>query len=223
MRSRLTGTTSRNMRGRYVCDLFNLFLFGHSLFFFQLTQVIADKEKKSSSYREGRLDSLSDEKAAKIKKFSKEYIAKVLHKMEKSGKRRHRHGEHNSNGNISNTPSTSTTVQSPISHDDGDANMYDTGDTGIHMSVEEAMGMDPDEDGEGDYDDDENEDGQEEELRVVNLSSAAMTLESAKSPMRIDALANDGMDTDEDFLIVTPIKQRETDPRLRPPVVIRPL
>jgi len=219
MRSRLTGTTSRNMRGRYVCDLFDLFRFGHSLFFSsQLTQVIADKEKKSSSYREGRLDSLSDEKTVKIKKFSKEYIAKVLHKLEKSGKRRLRHGEHNGNGNISNTPSTSTTVQSPISHDDGDVNMYDTGDTGMHMSVEEAMGMEPDEDGEGDYDDDE--DGQEEELRVVDLSSAAMTFESAKSPMRIDASTNDGMDTGDDFLIVTPIKQRDSDPRLRPPVVI---
>lgn len=143
--------------------------------------------------------------------------------MEKSGKRRHRHGEHNGNGNINNTPSTSTTVQSPISHDDGDVNMYDTVDTGMHMSVEEAMGMDPDEDGEGDYDDGEDEDGQEEELRVVNLSSVAMTLQSAKSPMRIDALEKDGMDTDDDSLIVTPIIQRDSDPRLRPPVVIRPL
>ncbi|CDO68786.1 hypothetical protein BN946_scf184989.g52 [Trametes cinnabarina] len=54
----------------------------------ELTQTIADKEKKSSSYKEGRLDSLSEEKTAKIKKFSKEYIAKVLRKLEKSGQRR---------------------------------------------------------------------------------------------------------------------------------------
>ncbi|KAI8990416.1 hypothetical protein BD414DRAFT_483561 [Trametes punicea] len=54
----------------------------------ELTQIIAEKEKKSSSYKEGRLDSLSEEKTAKIKKFSKEYVAKVLRKLEKSGQRR---------------------------------------------------------------------------------------------------------------------------------------
>ena len=37
----------------------------------QLTHVIADKEKKSASYKEGKLDSLSDEKTVKIKKFAK--------------------------------------------------------------------------------------------------------------------------------------------------------
>ncbi|KAH9920885.1 SET domain-containing protein [Epithele typhae] len=54
----------------------------------ELTQVIADKEKKSTSYKEGKLDALSDEKVIKIKKFAKEYIAKVLRKLEKSGSRR---------------------------------------------------------------------------------------------------------------------------------------
>ena len=48
----------------------------------QLTQVIADKEKKSSSYRERKLDALSEEKIMKIKKFSKDYINKILRKME---------------------------------------------------------------------------------------------------------------------------------------------
>ena len=71
--------------------------------------MIAEKEKKSSSYKEGKLDALSDEKIAKMKKFAKEYINKyvfssnlvvinlsncepsphrILHKLEKSGKRR---------------------------------------------------------------------------------------------------------------------------------------
>ncbi|KAG6836961.1 hypothetical protein H0H93_000353 [Arthromyces matolae] len=53
----------------------------------ELTQIIADKEKKSSSYKEGRLEKLSDEKVAKIKKFAKEYIAKILRKIGKSDKR----------------------------------------------------------------------------------------------------------------------------------------
>ncbi|KAI0742842.1 hypothetical protein C8Q80DRAFT_1107924 [Daedaleopsis nitida] len=54
----------------------------------ELTHIIAQKEKKSTSYKEGKLDALSDEKTTKIKKFAKEYIAKVLHKLEKSGQRR---------------------------------------------------------------------------------------------------------------------------------------
>ncbi|TFY61091.1 hypothetical protein EVJ58_g4716 [Rhodofomes roseus] len=49
----------------------------------ELTHIIAEKEKKSSSFREGRLDTLSDEKVVKIKKFAKEYIAKILRKMDK--------------------------------------------------------------------------------------------------------------------------------------------
>ena len=53
-----------------------------------MTQTIAEKEKKSASYKEGRLDTLSEEKTAKIKKFAKEYIAKILRKLEKSGQRR---------------------------------------------------------------------------------------------------------------------------------------
>ncbi|KAG5644281.1 hypothetical protein DXG03_008766 [Asterophora parasitica] len=56
----------------------------------ELTQIIADKEKKSSSYKEGRLDKLSDEKVVKIKKFAKEYIAKILRKLEKSAGKRER-------------------------------------------------------------------------------------------------------------------------------------
>ena len=82
------------------------------------------------------MEALSDDKVAKIKKFSKEYIAKVLHKIEKSGKRSHRHSDRS---NTNNTPSTSTAVGTPRSHDDG-------GDMLEQMTVEEAMGLDPDED-----------------------------------------------------------------------------
>ncbi|KAK0200857.1 hypothetical protein DFS33DRAFT_1265721 [Desarmillaria ectypa] len=49
----------------------------------ELTHIITEKEKKSRSYRDGKLDALSDEKVAKIKKFAKEYIRKVLRKSEK--------------------------------------------------------------------------------------------------------------------------------------------
>jgi hypothetical protein len=49
----------------------------------QLTHIIAEKEKKSSSFKENKLDALSDEKKAKIKKFAREYVHKILHRLER--------------------------------------------------------------------------------------------------------------------------------------------
>ena len=40
-----------------------------------------EKKKKSQSYKESRLDQLSKEEIAKIAKFAKEYITKMLYKM----------------------------------------------------------------------------------------------------------------------------------------------
>lgn len=51
-----------------------------------MTAIISDKEKKSSSYKDGRLDTLSDEKKAKMKKFAKEYITKMMRKLDKRRK-----------------------------------------------------------------------------------------------------------------------------------------
>jgi hypothetical protein len=108
-----------------------------------LTQLIADKEKKSTSYKEGKLDSLSDEKAAKIKKFAKEYIAKILRKLEKAG---HKPKPPISSVSSSSVPASSTAVDTPNS-----AEGADTGVTGA--TVEDVMD-DPDE-GQGNEDDDE--------------------------------------------------------------------
>lgn len=92
----------------------------------QLTHVIAEKEKKSSSYKEGRLDALSEEKTVKIKKFSKEYIAKVLRKLEKSGSRRKP---------VSTTASSST----PDSRADNDDS--------AEPNVDDIMDLDPNDEG----------------------------------------------------------------------------
>lgn len=69
-----------------------------------MTTIISEKEKKSSSYKEGRLDSLSDEKKAKMKKFAKEYVAKIMRKLEKS----HRHKGFSSSSHLEREASTST-------------------------------------------------------------------------------------------------------------------
>lgn len=115
----------------------------------ELTQVIAEKEKKSSSYREGNLDALTEEKISKIKKFAKEYIAKILRKLEKSGKR----DRPSSSSTIQTTPSTSMATPNSA---DGDVAM-----DVLPMSVEEAMDMDPDSasEGEGEGEEDEGRNG----------------------------------------------------------------
>ncbi|KAF8154094.1 hypothetical protein B0H34DRAFT_661470 [Crassisporium funariophilum] len=158
----------------------------------ELTQVIAEKEKKSSSYREGRLDSLSDEKVAKIKKFAKEYITKIIRKLEKSSKR--------PKPSLTSTslPTPSTSMDTPNSNDGGDTSM-------VSMSVEEAMGMDPD----SGSDDDEDEamaDGEE-----VGLKSADMPLPDP--PLWMKNTANDSMDIDN----LPNLSSLPSDPRRRPP------
>lgn len=50
----------------------------------KLTHLIAEKEKKSSSYEKSKYDSLSDEKSEKIKKFVKEYVNKLIKRKGKS-------------------------------------------------------------------------------------------------------------------------------------------
>lgn len=124
----------------------------------QLTHVIAEKEKKSSSYREGRLDALSDEKAAKIKKFAKEYIVKVLRKLEKSKSKQspskpsssHHRDREQDRGRSGHEPSGSG--PSPDGHrhgEDGDVDVdadggcedLDGDDVAMVMSVEQAMDL----------------------------------------------------------------------------------
>ncbi|OJT15697.1 Histone-lysine N-methyltransferase, H3 lysine-36 specific [Trametes pubescens] len=106
----------------------------------ELTQTIAEKEKKSLSYKEGRLETLSEEKTTKIKKFAKEYIAKILRKLEKSGQRR----------KPSSTTASSSTPDGAAAEDS----------IASAAAVADVMDLDPDEtyedhDDQGDEDHDE--------------------------------------------------------------------
>lgn len=96
--------------------------------FLQLTHIIAEKEKKSQTYQSGKLDALSDEKVTKIKKFAKDYITKVIHRLEKS--KRHR-------------PSVAST-STPGSSRTPDAGRDPDGDELPEMSVNDALGLDDD-------------------------------------------------------------------------------
>ena len=105
----------------------------------QLTHLIVEKEKKSSSYKENRLEALSDEKVSKIKRFSREYIAKLVRKLEKAGVSRKpgsklsssRRGHH-----AAHTPSTSAATPSSV-HEDAQLDV-------MEMLAEEVMNMDDD-------------------------------------------------------------------------------
>ncbi|KIN97763.1 hypothetical protein M404DRAFT_885342 [Pisolithus tinctorius Marx 270] len=102
----------------------------------ELTHIIAEKEKKSTSYKEGNLNALTDEKTAKIKKFAKEYIAKVLRKLEKS--------KHKSSSSSNAQPDQSGTSPT-MNLDPADAH-EDSGDVEMTMSVEQAMDLGSDDD-----------------------------------------------------------------------------
>ncbi|EMD35141.1 hypothetical protein CERSUDRAFT_54162 [Gelatoporia subvermispora B] len=109
----------------------------HDTFKKHAKEIIADKEKKSTSYKEGKLDALSDEKVAKIKKFAKEYIAKVLRKLDKSGQRRKPSSSSGSGSHPGDAPTMSTST--PDDADDADDTLIVT-----NLSVEDMMDLDPD-------------------------------------------------------------------------------
>ncbi|KAF8999768.1 hypothetical protein BDQ17DRAFT_1360339 [Cyathus striatus] len=157
----------------------------------ELTHVIAEKEKKSLNYKEGRLDSLPDEKVAKIKKFSKEYVTKVLRKLEKSGKKLSAPA---SSSATQATPSRSTSMNTPNSAD---------GFGDITMSVEEAMDMDPDSG---------NESESEDERDARHVSAEEPPSSTSTGASRIADFGGDAMDVDE----LPPTTDAE-DPRGRPP------
>ena len=115
-----------------------------------MTHLIVEKEKSSSSYKENKLEALSDEKVSKIKRFSREYITKLVRKLEKAGSSRKpgskpstsRRGHH-----ATHTPSPSAATPSSV-HEDARLDVME-----METSVEEVVDMDDD------TDDDDDDDG----------------------------------------------------------------
>ncbi|KAF8626036.1 hypothetical protein AX15_005126 [Amanita polypyramis BW_CC] len=155
----------------------------------ELTHVIADKEKKSSTFKEGKLDTLSEDKMTKIKKFAKEYIAKILRKVEKSKRDRPL-----SSSVSASVGSPSFSTDTPHSAEDADTSMV------MEMSVEEAMDMESDSESDvedhADHGEHDNHDG-----RVARESP----LEQPVSP----DVANEPMSAKD-------LTRATTDPRRRP-------
>jgi len=165
----------------------------------ELTELIAEKEKKSSSYREGKLDALSDEKITKIKKFAKDYIAKVIRKIKEKKKKKQQQRQQSASGSSSRRDS--------LGNGDADVDDLDGEGMGEEMSAEalesmvaEAMDFGGDEDG-GDQDDDMDIDDQED-----------VADDSDRKHHEPAGEENSPEDTD---MVVTPIQVEVKDPRLR--------
>ncbi|KAG5637082.1 hypothetical protein H0H81_005815 [Sphagnurus paluster] len=173
----------------------------------ELTQIIAEKEKKSSGYKEGRLDKLSDEKVVKIKKFAKEYIAKVLRKLAKSSGKR----LHGSSSSTAVQGTSSTAQDTPNSNSaDGDVPMGD-------MSMEDINAVCGSDD-EGDVDGLDDDDDDEEEAGAGRDEPSA-----SRSPQDDSLPLNQGdqMDVDMDVHPIQAVNVQvrpSSDPRRRPPI-----
>ncbi|KAF8525700.1 hypothetical protein JB92DRAFT_2701103 [Gautieria morchelliformis] len=115
----------------------------------QITHLIAEKEKKSSSYETAKLDAFSDEKKEKIKKFVKDYVAKVLRKL-KDKKARSKNQRHNdkphSSGPLSPAspdsvgPHENAESYSALNADDVDQIVAFEGQDGEDISIEVVVG-----------------------------------------------------------------------------------
>lgn len=78
--------------------------------------MIAEKEKRSQSYKDNKLDTLSDEKVVKIKKFSKEYITKILRKLEKSKRSQDKGTQQSGSKDARKRPSSTSSPSTASSH-----------------------------------------------------------------------------------------------------------
>jgi hypothetical protein len=121
--------------------------------------------------------------------------------MEKSGKRHRRRADH-AESVITNTPSTSTAVQTPRSNDDGDTTMHETLDEDMHMTVEEAMGMESDDDLDDTGDEDDGDDGDVTQGQE-NISQMAMRPPDRPTMRSEDRMDDNEMDVDDAPLIIS--------------------
>jgi len=167
-----------------------------------LTEVVAEKEKKSSSYKEGKLDAFSDEKIAKIKKFAKDYITKVIRKIKEKKKKHQRHQQ-------STSGSGSSSRRESLGNGDADADDLDVEGEGEEMSAEalESMVADLGGDACGDNQDDE---GDDMDMDIDDQEPCAE--DGDRKQHEPVGEENSSDDTD---MVVTPVQIEVKDPRLR--------
>uniref|UniRef100_D8QG04 Histone-lysine N-methyltransferase, H3 lysine-36 specific n=1 Tax=Schizophyllum commune (strain H4-8 / FGSC 9210) TaxID=578458 RepID=D8QG04_SCHCM len=196
----------------------------------ELTHIIAEKEKKSSSFKEGKLDALSEEKVYKMKKFSRDYIAKVMRKyQEKEKGKASRRPAGDDAASASATPGASTSGTPGASTSSA---ALDTPD--MEMTVEEAMDMEPDADDkdEKDESDSESESDSEDEEKDGEAEAGKPNAEGDATPdvsgngRSGDGIPDDGkggrMDVDEEPKSAMDVdgSERSAMPDAAPPDVV---
>lgn len=169
--------------------------------------MIADKEKKSSTYNELKLDALPDAKIHKIKKHAHEYMEKLMRKIEKSSHRKRTHSSstiRESSSSTILTASSSTMVETPDADDESGDGKF------AEMTVEEAMDMDMDvDDGE---DVDMGEDSQSEDEDDIPASPYKVNGSNSLNPEAMEIQE----DPDGDAGSLTNLAMaKSTDPRRR--------
>ncbi|KAG8215170.1 hypothetical protein J3R82DRAFT_8679, partial [Butyriboletus roseoflavus] len=190
----------------------------------ELTHLIAEKEKKSTSYKEGRLDALSDEKVTKIKKFAKEYIAKVVRKLGKSkskqstSKPSSSHHKDRDRGRGGHVHEPSGSVPSPDAHRDGEDGDEDGDGDGedveMVMSVEQAMDLGSDSE-DGNHDHDHDHDRRPDGDADMDLQHSSDEVDHDPSPME-GVSSHVHPPASVSVTPITPPQQQQTlDPRLK--------
>ncbi|KAJ8075139.1 histone methyltransferase set2 [Marasmius tenuissimus] len=148
----------------------------------ELTEKIAEREKKSSSYKEGKLDTLSDEKTAKIKKYAKEYITnKILRKVGKSGSGRR--------------PSSSKSLSIKPEPSDGTPNSVDLPSNMADLEMDEGEG-----DADMDMDHDSDSEAEDETSAHIKVENGEPELHGKQNGFGATPIRESSMDIDTPFV-----------------------
>ena len=145
------------------------------------------------------MDAFSEEKTVKIKKFAKEYIAKVVRKIKE--KRKKQQPRQPSSG--SGCSRRDSLVDGDVDGDDLDAE-----GEGEEMSAEALKSMMADAIDIGEDDDGDNKDGEGDDMDVDDQEACADDNERT-------GLAVEENSPDDADMVVTPIQIEVKDPRLR--------
>lgn len=145
------------------------------------------------------MEAFSDEKIAKIKKFAKDYIAKVIRKIKKKKQQQRQ---------LSASGSGSSSRRGSLGDGDADADGWDAEVEGEEMSAETLKSMLTDTLG-GD-EDGENQDEEEDDMDIDDQGPGLD--DSNRKHHEPTGEENSPDDTD---MVVTPIQVEVKDPRLR--------
>lgn len=147
-----------------------------------MTEFLVEKEKKSSWFAEGKLDSLPENKAAKMKQFSNDFIKKLLHRMKKEEREKHKGKEGRASTSQVNPllePYLASTSQlagsTPVTPNGPMPGTPDTPsvDDDPGMSMEEALGLNDKDYADADMDMDDDDDEEEEKSGDPSPASEA--------------------------------------------------